>query len=96
MPDLPGVWADRQSLMQVFLNLTRNSERAMRDRGRRELSIRAFGEPQRVYRSGSRDTGCGSPTPTGSSALFSSRRMPRVWGLPFARLHAVVPRRAAL
>ena len=29
-PTLPAVWADRQSLMQVFLNLTRNSERAMR------------------------------------------------------------------
>src|SRR5271170_4581407 len=28
-PDLPKAWADRQSLMQVFLNLIKNSERAM-------------------------------------------------------------------
>ncbi len=28
-PSLPMVWADRQSLMQVFLNLVKNSERAM-------------------------------------------------------------------
>ncbi len=30
-PGLPAVWADRQSLMQVFLNLTKNSQRAMLD-----------------------------------------------------------------
>ena len=44
---LPAVWADRQSLMQVFLNLTKNSERAMnkqelpgtdRDRENRETA----------------------------------------------------------
>jgi signal transduction histidine kinase len=61
-PDLPGVWADRQSLMQVFLNLTRNSERAMRDRGRRELSIRAFASATRVSVRVT-DTGCGIDRP---------------------------------
>jgi two-component system sensor kinase FixL len=40
-PDLPLVWADRQSLMQVFLNLVRNSERAMSRQLRRELSVTA-------------------------------------------------------
>jgi two-component system sensor kinase FixL len=44
--DLPAVWADRQSLMQVFLNLTKNSERAMEDqerenRERKELTVSA-------------------------------------------------------
>ena len=39
--DLPQVWADRQSLMQVFLNLTKNSERAMETQDRRELTISA-------------------------------------------------------
>lgn len=39
--DLPPVWADRQSLMQVFLNLTKNSERAMEDQGRKELTVSA-------------------------------------------------------
>jgi len=60
--DLPAVWADRQSLMQVFLNLTRNSERAMRDCGRRELSIHAFGGPSRISVR-IRDTGCGVAHP---------------------------------
>ena len=41
--DLPPVWADRQSLMQVFLNLTKNSERALLKRTRKELSIAAQG-----------------------------------------------------
>jgi len=39
--DLPAVWADRQSLMQVFLNLTKNSERAMEEQQRRELTVSA-------------------------------------------------------
>src|ERR1700722_8638850 len=39
--DLPPVWADRQSLMQVFLNLTKNSERAMAVREQRELTVSA-------------------------------------------------------
>jgi two-component system sensor kinase FixL len=39
--DLPPVWADRQSLMQVFLNLTKNSERAMEDQERKELTVSA-------------------------------------------------------
>ncbi len=45
---LPVVWADRQSLIQVFLNLTRNSERAMVERSRRELSVTAGLEDGRV------------------------------------------------
>jgi len=40
-PELPSVWADRQSLMQVFLNLTSNSIRALADRDDRVLSITA-------------------------------------------------------
>jgi two-component system sensor kinase FixL len=39
--DLPAVWADRQSLMQVFLNLTKNSERAMAVREQKELIVSA-------------------------------------------------------
>ena len=37
--ELPAVWADRQSLMQVFLNLVKNSRRAMRSRSKREFEI---------------------------------------------------------
>jgi signal transduction histidine kinase len=61
-PTLPAVWADRQSLMQVFLNLTRNSERAMRGRVRRELSIGTSVERKRISVR-FRDTGCGVAHP---------------------------------
>lgn len=37
--ELPSVWADRQNLMQVFLNLTSNSIRALDKREDRVLSI---------------------------------------------------------
>ncbi len=57
-PGLPSVWADRQSLMQVFLNVVNNSERAMRTRSRRELTISAKAASRasngRVYRYGRR------------------------------------------
>jgi two-component system, LuxR family, sensor kinase FixL len=61
-PDLPLVWADRQSLMQVFLNLTKNAQRAMSNETVRELSIVAsratHGVSVRI-----RDTGCGVSNP---------------------------------
>jgi two-component system, LuxR family, sensor kinase FixL len=47
-PGLPAVWADRQSLMQVFLNLAKNSQRAMLDRPARQLRIVARAEGQRI------------------------------------------------
>ena len=47
-PGLPAVWADRQSLMQVFLNLTKNSQRAMLDQPARQLKIVARAEGHRV------------------------------------------------
>jgi len=66
-PNLPHVWADRQSLMQVFLNLTRNSERAMNDSARRELTIEASSHGATAGRSRVsvriRDTGCGVAHP---------------------------------
>jgi two-component system, LuxR family, sensor kinase FixL len=37
--DIPEVLADRPSLMQVFLNLIKNSERAMRNQTHKELQI---------------------------------------------------------
>jgi two-component system sensor kinase FixL len=59
---LPDVWADRQSLMQVFLNLTKNSERALWNQPRRELGVTAGLERQRVVIR-FRDTGCGVSNP---------------------------------
>jgi len=61
-PGLPVVWADRQSLMQVFLNLTKNSERALLNQPRRELSVTARIDQQRVVVR-FRDTGCGVGEP---------------------------------
>jgi PAS domain S-box-containing protein len=46
--NLPLVWADRQSLVQVFLNLTKNAARAMQTEERRELAIRARGAKHHV------------------------------------------------
>jgi PAS domain S-box-containing protein len=61
-PGLPFAWADRQSLMQVFLNLTKNSERAMQVEPRRELRIVAGWQSQRICLR-FRDTGCGVTHP---------------------------------
>lgn len=61
-PSIPLVWADRQSLLQVFLNLTKNSERAMMHEDRRELAIEARAEGERVAIR-FRDSGCGVAHP---------------------------------
>lgn len=37
---LPQVWADRQALLQAFLNIVKNSQRAMEAQPRKELSVR--------------------------------------------------------
>ncbi|HVT96603.1 MAG TPA: PAS domain S-box protein, partial [Acidobacteriaceae bacterium] len=47
-PSLPMVWADRASLMQVFLNLVTNSIRALSSRDRRLFSVTAGTEGERV------------------------------------------------
>jgi C4-dicarboxylate-specific signal transduction histidine kinase len=39
--DLPRIWADRQTLLQAFLNIAKNAQRAMEGQPRRQLSIRA-------------------------------------------------------
>jgi PAS domain S-box-containing protein len=61
-PGLPAVWADRQSLMQVFLNLIKNSERVLRKQERRELHVTARAENDRVLVH-VRDTGGGVANP---------------------------------
>ena len=61
-PGLPLVWADRQSLLQVLLNLTKNSERAMSHALLRELTIAVTRDRQRIAIR-FRDTGCGVAHP---------------------------------
>ena len=46
--NLPPVWADPHSLMQVFLNLTKNSERALANQRDSRVLIKANAEAQRV------------------------------------------------
>jgi PAS domain S-box-containing protein len=48
-PGLPLVWADRPSLMQVFLNLTTNSTRALSKRDNRLLSVTASTDGKQVH-----------------------------------------------
>ncbi len=59
---MPLVWADRQSLMQVFLNLTKNSERAMRESGHKQLAISTSREGLHIAIRFT-DTGCGVAHP---------------------------------
>ena len=61
-PGLPRVWADRQSLMQVFLNLIKNSERAMSTQARQVMTVSARMEQQRIAVE-FRDTGGGVRNP---------------------------------
>jgi PAS domain S-box-containing protein len=46
--DLPSVWAERHSLMQVLLNLTKNSERALRDSPQKRIDIAVTAKPRSV------------------------------------------------
>jgi signal transduction histidine kinase len=59
---LPRVWADRHNLLQVLLNLTKNSQRAMQDQDRKVLTVSVSVEGGRVVVR-LRDTGRGIPHP---------------------------------
>jgi two-component system sensor kinase FixL len=61
-PGLPLVWADRPSLMQVFLNLVTNSIRALSKKDRRLLFVIARSEGKQVHVEFS-DNGGGVPHP---------------------------------
>jgi len=61
-PELPLVWADRSILMQVFLNLTTNSIRALAEMSDKSLSVRASTEGSRVLVEFA-DNGCGVAHP---------------------------------
>ena len=61
-PSLPLVIADRHTLLQVFLNLTKNSTRAMESSDQKVLTIAATVESGRVLVR-VQDTGTGVPAP---------------------------------
>ncbi len=59
---LPLVWADSYGLLQAFLNLARNSQRAVETSPRKELAITASAEDDSVVIR-FEDTGMGVPSP---------------------------------
>lgn len=61
-PGLPLVWADSYGLLQAFLNLARNSQRAVETSSRKELAITACKEDDSVVIR-FEDTGMGVPSP---------------------------------
>jgi two-component system sensor kinase FixL len=81
---LPVVWADRQSLMQVFLNLTKNSERAMEHQERKELTVSARREGSGVAIH-FRDTGGGVPHPERLFRPFQTEAQSTGLGLYLSR-----------
>ena len=83
-PELPAVWADRQSLLQVFLNLTKNSERAMLNRPRRELVVSAKCMKRGVVVR-FRDTGCGVAHPERLFRPFQAEAQASGLGLYLSR-----------
>jgi signal transduction histidine kinase len=86
-PALPMVWADRQSLLQVFLNLTKNSERAMSNipnERLRALSIEARADRQRVTVR-FKDTGCGVAHPDRLFRPFQQQAQATGLGLYLSR-----------
>jgi two-component system, LuxR family, sensor kinase FixL len=82
--DLPLVWADQQSLMQVFLNLTKNSERAMEGRSRKQLTIAASREGSHVAIRFT-DTGCGVAYPERLFRPFQAEAQSTGLGLYLSR-----------
>jgi two-component system, LuxR family, sensor kinase FixL len=82
--DVPEVLADRPSLMQVFLNLIKNSERAMRQQPRKELRIAVETCNQQVFVR-FLDTGSGVQHPADLFKPFQQRAESTGLGLYLSR-----------
>ena len=88
---LPLVWADRYGLIQVFLNLAKNSQRAMLSTETKRLCVTASEEARRVVIR-FEDTGVGIASPenlfrpfqrgagSGGLGLFVSRAIMKSFG----------------
>jgi PAS domain S-box-containing protein len=83
-PGLPLVLADHHGLLQVFLNLARNSERAIRSAPVRELSMEAVAERDLVVVK-FRDSGSGVPNPEVLFKPFQSTENSAGLGLYISR-----------
>jgi PAS domain S-box-containing protein len=81
---LPSVSADRYGLMQVFLNLVKNSQRAMESSDRKQLTISAVAEDQSVVIR-VEDTGHGVEAPEKLFQPFQTRSAATGLGLYVSR-----------
>ena len=81
---LPLVQADQHGLLQVFLNLARNSQRAIRQAPERQLSVEASIERDLVVVR-FRDTGCGVANPADLFKPFQSAESSSGLGLFVSR-----------
>jgi signal transduction histidine kinase len=89
-PDLPTVWGDRLGLLQAFLNLARNSQRAMETSEHKVLSVTATTGRSVAVRFADTGPGVGDPellfrpfqrTPGGTGlGLYVSRGILRSFG----------------
>jgi len=82
--DLPMVFADRPSLMQVFLNLINNSERAMSSQSRRQLLLSVDTDEQQVFVR-VLDSGSGVQNPSDLFKPFQKRAESTGLGLYLSR-----------
>lgn len=83
-PAIPVIRGDRQSLMQVFLNLIKNSERAMLNEPVQELRVTA-GMSQMRVEVRVEDTGCGIANPDRVFHPFQQETRPAGLGLYLSR-----------
>jgi two-component system nitrogen regulation sensor histidine kinase GlnL len=97
-PSLPDLWADRNRLIQVFLNVVRNAWEAMPQGGTLTLATKHAGEPVRIGPGGGpmllvelTDNGCGIP-PEVQQHLFTPffTTKPRGSGLGLAISHRII------
>jgi C4-dicarboxylate-specific signal transduction histidine kinase len=82
--NLPSVSADRYGLMQVFLNLVKNSQRAMESSDRKQLTISTVAEEQSVVIR-FEDTGHGVEAPEKLFQPFQTRSAATGLGLYVSR-----------
>jgi two-component system sensor kinase FixL len=93
---LPLVWADRYGLVQVFLNLAKNRQRAMMSTETKRLRIAAREENGKVAIR-FEDTGIGVPSPESLFRPFQpGAKVQRPWSLRFEGDHAQFWRRTRL
>jgi nitrogen-specific signal transduction histidine kinase len=86
-PSLPRVWADRQALLQIFLNIAKNSERALEGQARKEFFVRTEIQSNSVMVRFT-DTGPGVSNPERLFAPFQEGAQASGLGLYLSRTFA--------